>query len=52
MLTLDRPTLDFVSLARGMGLEAARAEDLGEFARLFGRAMSQTGPVLIELVIG
>ncbi|MFM8556868.1 MAG: thiamine pyrophosphate-dependent enzyme, partial [Betaproteobacteria bacterium] len=52
MLTLDRPTLDFVSIARGMGLEAARAEDLGEFARLFGRAMSQTGPVLIELVIG
>jgi len=52
MLTLDRPTLDFVSMARGMGLEAARTDDLGEFAQLFGRSMSQTGPFLIELVIG
>ena len=47
MLMLDRPTLDFVSIARGMGVEAARADDLGEFARLFGRAMSQRGPMLI-----
>ena len=52
MLTLDRPTLDFVAMARGMGLEAARTDDLSEFARLFGRAMSQPGPQLIELVIG
>jgi acetolactate synthase-1/2/3 large subunit len=52
MLTLDRPTLDFVSMARGMGVEASRTDDLGEFAQLFGRAMAQTGPVLIELVIG
>ena len=52
MLTLDRPAIDFVSIARGMGVEAARADDLGEFARLFGRAMAQRGPMLIELVIG
>jgi acetolactate synthase-1/2/3 large subunit len=52
MLTLDRPTLDFVAMARGMGLEAARTDDLSEFARLFSRAMSQPGPQLIELVIG
>jgi acetolactate synthase-1/2/3 large subunit len=51
MLTLDRPTLDFVAIARGMGVQASRAEELGEFARLFGRAMSQRGPVLIELVL-
>jgi acetolactate synthase-1/2/3 large subunit len=52
MLTLDRPTLDFVAMARGMGLEAARTDDLSEFARLFDRAMSQPGPQLIELVVG
>ena len=51
MLTLDRPELDFVAIARGMGLEAGRADDLGEFARLFARAMSQRGPALIELII-
>jgi thiamine pyrophosphate-dependent acetolactate synthase large subunit-like protein len=39
-------------MARGMGVEASRTDDLGEFAQLFGRAMAQTGPVLIELVIG
>lgn len=52
MLTLDRPTLDFVSMARGLGVEASRTDDLSEFAQLFSRAMAQTGPVLIELVIG
>ena len=52
MLMLDRPTLDFVLMAQGLGVEASRTDDLAEFARLFGRAMSQRGPVLIELVIG
>lgn len=51
MLTLDRPDLDFVSLARGMGVSAHRADELGEFARLFARAMSERGPALIELVL-
>lgn len=51
MLTLDRPVIDFVSIARGLGVAADRAEDLAVFARLFERACAQRGPVLIELVI-
>lgn len=51
MLTLDRPQLDFVSVARGMGVIGHRADELGEFARLFARAMSERGPALIELII-
>ncbi len=51
MLTLDRPHLDFVSIARGMGVEASRADTLDEFARQFGRSVSRPGPALIELVI-
>ena len=51
MLTLDRPALDFVAIARGMGIEADRAENLSDFARLFERACAQRGPMLIELVI-
>jgi acetolactate synthase-1/2/3 large subunit len=51
MLTLDRPDLDFVSIARGLGVGAERADDLAGFARLFERACAQRGPALIELVV-
>jgi len=51
MLSLDRPTLDWVSLARGLGVEAGRVEDLDALAAALRRAMSTPGPVLIELVM-
>ncbi len=51
MLSLDRPTLDFVAMARGMGVPASRAEDLSTFAAQFERAVAEPGPSLIELVI-
>ena len=51
MLTLDRPTIDWVSMARGMGLDAARATTLGEFGTAFARALAVKGPALVELVV-
>ncbi len=51
MLTLDRPFLDWTQLARGQGVEAARAETLEEFAQQLKRAFSRKGPYLIELVM-
>ena len=51
MLTLDRPSLDWVSLARGHGVEAGRAQKLDELAEQMKRAFSRRGPYLIELVI-
>jgi acetolactate synthase-1/2/3 large subunit len=51
MLTLDRPHLDWVALARGHGVEAARALTLEELAQQLGRAFSRRGPFLIELVL-
>ena len=51
MLNLDRPSLDWVSLARGHGVEASRTDTLEGFAREFERANAQRGPRLIELVI-
>jgi len=51
MLDLSRPTLDFVSIARGMGVNAARAQTADEFNRLFQVAMSERGPQLIEAVL-
>jgi acetolactate synthase-1/2/3 large subunit len=50
MLTLDRPNLDWVALARGHGVEAARADTLDALAEKLQRAFSRRGPYLIELV--
>jgi acetolactate synthase-1/2/3 large subunit len=50
MLTLDRPHLDWVALARGHGVESARAGTLEEFAAQLEKAFARRGPYLIELV--
>jgi acetolactate synthase-1/2/3 large subunit len=49
MLSLDQPALDWLALARGMGVPATRAEDLGAFAEQFARSVATPGPSLIEL---
>jgi acetolactate synthase-1/2/3 large subunit len=51
MLDLHRPDLDFVSLARGMGVPATRAETAADFADQLARALAQPGPNLVEAVI-
>jgi len=51
MLTLDRPTLDWVALARGEGVDAGRATNLDEFANELNYGFASDGPYLIELVI-
>lgn len=51
MLTLDRPNLDWVALAKGCGVEAGRAASLDELARQFERGLARRGPYLIELVM-
>lgn len=51
MLDLDHPALDWVSLAKGMGVEAARADTCERFDALLDSALSRRGPFLIEAVI-
>jgi acetolactate synthase-1/2/3 large subunit len=51
LFDIGRPDLDWVALARGMGVEGARAETLDAFADLFRAACSRRGPFLIELAI-
>lgn len=51
MLNLDEPALDWVSMAKGMGVEAARATTAEEFTKLFKAALGRKGPFLIEAVI-
>jgi acetolactate synthase-1/2/3 large subunit len=51
MLDLTNPTLDWVSLARGMGVPAWKASTAEEFNRALAASFAQTGPSLIEAVI-
>jgi acetolactate synthase I/II/III large subunit len=51
MLNLDEPALDWVLMARGMGVEAVRVSTAEEFIKSFRSAMSRKGPFLIEALI-
>ncbi len=51
MLDLGNPNLDWVALAKGMGVEAARATTLEACADLMRQSFKQSGPFLIELTI-
>lgn len=51
MLDLDKPEWDWVSVSRGMGVEAARARSCEEFNDLLSTALQRSGPFLIEAII-
>ena len=51
MLTLDRPNLEWVTLAKGCGVDGGRAASLEELAQQFKRGLAVQGPYLIEVVI-
>ncbi|WP_245866789.1 acetolactate synthase large subunit [Oceaniglobus roseus] len=48
MLDLDRPALDFVAIAKGMGVPGRRVEDVAELQRAIADAMAEPGPFLVE----
>jgi len=48
---LGQPFLDWVSLARGMGVPGERAETAEEFAAALARALAEPGPYLVEAVL-
>jgi acetolactate synthase-1/2/3 large subunit len=51
MLDLTDPIMDFVSIASGMGVQAARAETAEEFNEALRAALAHQGPSLVEAVI-
>ncbi len=51
MLTLDRPDIDWVGLAKSVGVEGGRALDLQGLAREMQRGLASSGPYLIEVVL-
>lgn len=48
---LERPTLDWVALAKGLGVPAARADTADAFVISLERALAESGPSLIEAVL-
>ena len=51
MMELDWPALDWVDLARGMGVEAGCAETVEELDRQLAAGLRSDGPYLIDLVL-
>jgi acetolactate synthase-1/2/3 large subunit len=51
MLDLDRPNLDWVTLARGMGVSATRVETMEDFNDRFSASIIERGPHLIEVIL-
>ena len=51
MLSLNRPDLDWVALATGMGVPATRATTAEEFSNQLARSLAAPGPGLIEVVL-
>ena len=49
MFDVENPTLDWVSLAKGHGVPATRAEDIGSFVKALRAGLSEAGPSLIEV---
>ena len=49
MLKIDRPTLDFVALAKGMGVPAVAVASADEFNKALANAVAEPGPRLIEV---
>ncbi len=51
MLEIGRPDLDWLSLAKGMGVPGKRATDLDQFVAALRAGFSESGPKLIEVVL-
>ena len=51
MLDLTNPTMDFVSIAQGMGVPATRATTAEEFTEQLERALATPGPNLVEAIL-
>ncbi len=51
MFSLSRPDLDFVALARSMGMSASRATTADDFVTQLRHALAEPGPHLIDAVV-
>jgi benzoylformate decarboxylase len=50
-MELTNPAIDFLGLARALGIAAERARTVGETTDLLGKALAEGGPMLIEVML-
>jgi benzoylformate decarboxylase len=50
-MDLDKPRVDFVSVARGLGLTAHKATTLADLGDLLEQALAKDGPTLIDVEV-
>jgi benzoylformate decarboxylase len=50
-MDLDKPRIDFVSVATGFGLTANQASTLSDFEELLDQALAADGPTLIDVAV-
>ncbi len=51
MLTIGNPAIDWVHMARSMGVEASRATDCTQLAKSLDAGLASQGPYLIEVAL-
>jgi acetolactate synthase-1/2/3 large subunit len=51
MLDLTQPTLDYASIAQGLGVPATRATTAEDFTEQLEQALAEPGPHLVEAVL-
>jgi acetolactate synthase-1/2/3 large subunit len=51
MLNIDRPALDWVSLAKGMGIAGRSVDNVDDFNAALAEAIAHKGPRLIEVLM-
>ncbi|MFT5507279.1 MAG: acetolactate synthase-1/2/3 large subunit [Hyphomicrobiaceae bacterium] len=49
MLSLNRPDLDWVAMAKGMGVDGVKVDDCEGLAKAFANGLDHEGPYLIEI---
>jgi acetolactate synthase-1/2/3 large subunit len=51
MLDIGHPDIDWVGLAKSLGVPGARVTDMAEFNRRFAEGLATPGPYLVEVVL-
>jgi acetolactate synthase-1/2/3 large subunit len=51
MLSIDRPDLNWVAMAKGMGVAGRRADNCDELIKALDTGLSSEGPYLIEVAL-
>jgi len=51
MLSLGRPDIDWVSLARGMGVDGSRATTCDQLMKALRAGLKAEGPYLVEVAV-